>query len=299
MVSAIGLAKWAYLYGFSNLVRKLKYRKRIKSLQKSNSTIITNTSITDSNFYSNYPFFCTTAATNEKIFREFRTYKEIIDVLDHVTIEQANQYLVEILKFSNWEKNFSLALNQIDSIGKPFSYKFKQGVFSPTLLRYLKTYLEIQDMFGDLHNYHISEIGVGFGGQAAVFKELSSPKTYTMYDLNPTLDLVKKFLSELNLMNDIQFMDGTNPLVGMHAPDLLISNYAFSELNRNTQDKYLENLILKSPKGYMAWNCLSQKMLDGYSLADLIRIIPMAEIVPEIPHTNDGNAIIVWGNKTK
>ena len=294
MISMFKLISWGYLHGFSNLLRKLKYKIKIKNLKNIKKEAITNTSLTDSSLYIGYPSFCATAAGDEKVFSEFRSYKEIIDVLDHVTVEQARKYLEEIERYSNWNTDFTLALNHIDSLGKPFSYKFNQGIFSPTSIRYLKTFLEIRYLFGDLKDYNIIEIGVGFGGQAAIFQLLSNPKSYSLYDLMSTLNLARNFLGQLNLDANIISYDGTNPQPGINSPDLIISNYAFSELNREIQDKYLENIILKSPKGYITWNCLSHEKLNGYSLADLVRIIPKAEIIPEVPNTHLSNAIIIW-----
>ena len=200
------------------------------------------------------------------------------------------------MRYSNWEKDFTNTLNTLDSLGKPYRYKFKFGNFSTTSIRYLKTYLEIKNLFGNLDHYNVQEIGVGFGGQASIFIMLSQLDSYTFYDLVPTLNLSKKFITSLNLTGNFNFKNGHNPQANSYLPDLTISNYAFSELNRATQDAYLENVILKSLKGYMVWNSLGQVQLDGYSLADLIRIIPNSQIMPEIPNTALSNAIIFWGN---
>ena len=287
-----------YIYGPSNLVRKMKYRFKIRVLQDFEPEVVTNTSLTDSELYKDYSSFCSTAAKDKKVFGEFRTYKEIIDVLDHVTLETAHEYLKEIKKLSKWNEGFGHTLNHMDSIGEPFTYKFKNGEFSPTSLRYLKTYLEIKNLFSNLEGYEIAEIGVGFGGQAAIFQMLSKPKSYTLYDLRSTLDLAKAFLIHLKIEDDCYYYDGTNPELGTNVPDLIISNYAFSELRREVQDKYLDNIILKARMGYITWNQLSQEKLDGYSLADLARKIPNSEIFPEIPNTHIGNAIIVWGHES-
>ena len=67
------------------------------------------------------------------------------------------------------------------------------------------------------------------------------------------------------------------------------------ELNPEIQDLYLNNVILNSKRGYITWNYFSQYHYNGYSLADLVRIIPGSQIIPEKPLTSDTNAIIVWG----
>ena len=78
--------------------------------------------------------------------------------------------------------------------------------------------------------------------------------------------------------------------------DLLISNDAFSELSREIQDLYLKNVVLNAKRGYITWNSWSSTYLGGYSLAELVRVIPNSQIIPEKPLTGKENAIIVWGN---
>jgi putative sugar O-methyltransferase len=296
MKYTLKLIFWVYRYGLFNLFLRVKFSLRTKkNKHKLNSEIVTNTSISDSTLYLDYPSFCATAAVNQKVFNEFRTYKEIIEVLDHVSIEQAVEYINQILKYSNWKHEFTDVLTHVDSLGKPLHYKFKQGIFSPTSVRYLKTYLEIKKIFGSLEDYNVTEIGIGFGGQASIIAMLSKPSSYTFYDLDSALKLSRKFISTLNLNGKFDFQDGRDPKIGIYLPDLIISNYAFSELSKSVQDAYIENIILKSSRGYMVWNSLAQVHLSSYSLADIIRIIPNSQIIPEIPNTAIGNAIIVWG----
>jgi putative sugar O-methyltransferase len=185
-------------------------------------------------------------------------------------------------------------LLQIDQVGKPRKFRFKPyGTFSPTLLRYLKVYLDLEKFFGSLRNLNIVEIGIGFGGQASLIRLLSKPLSYTLYDIPPVLGLAQKFIEEIEASGNFTFLDGRNPEPS--DPDLVISNYAFSELNRELQDQYLQNVVLKSARGYITWNNLSEKTLGGYSLAELIRLIPDSQIHPERPNTSECNAIIVWG----
>jgi len=179
-------------------------------------------------------------------------------------------------------------------VGEPRKFKFKPyGIFSPTLLRYLKVYTDLEKNFGSLKNLNIAEIGIGFGGQASCISLLSKPLSYTFYDIPPVLELTQKFMKEIAAPGNFTFFDGRNP--EPFDPDLVISNYAFSELNRDLQDKYLKNVVLKSTRGYITWNNLSEQILGGYSLAELIRVIPNSQIRPEIPNTSECNSIIVWG----
>jgi hypothetical protein len=227
-------------------------------------------------------------------FKKFRSSRVIVEALDHVTIEQGNGYISEILKYSSWPEKFTKVLVQIDNVGRPRKFRFRPyGTFSPTLLRYLKVYIDLEKNFGSLKNLNIAEIGIGFGGQASLIGLLDKPLSYIFYDIPPVLELAQKFTEELEVPGSFTFIDGRNPKSSN--PDLVISNYAFSELNREIQDQYLKNVILRSPRGYITWNNLSAEDLGGYSLAELIRLIPNSQIHPDKPNTRESNAIIVWG----
>jgi len=217
----------------------------------------------------------------------------MIEALDHVSIQQGFDYLREIEKLEGWNEHSKNVIKKIDSVGQPIRFRFSNfGTFSPTLLRYLKVFLEIQKELGPIKAKSIAEIGVGFGGQASLIYMMTKPSEYIFYDIPPVLELVNRFTTELNVIGNFTFNDGRRPTIS--DPDIVISNYAFSELSRPIQEEYLKNVILRSKSGYITWNCLSADKLNGYTLADLVKIIPNSEILPERPYTAEGNAIIVW-----
>jgi hypothetical protein len=254
---------------------------------------VKGTSITDSSLLASYPTMCALAATDELVFHSFRKSAVLVEALDHVSIQQGSEYLQEVIKLDGWNENTKKVIENIDSIGRPNKFRFsKFGTFSPTLLRYLKVFLEIEKEIGPLKNKSIAEIGVGFGGQASLICMMTEPLEYTLYDIPPVLELVKRFVTELDVYGNFVYKDGRRPSIS--DPDIVISNYAFSELSKSIQEKYLNNVILRSKSGYITWNCLSANKLNGYTLAELVRLIPNSEILPERPYTHDGNAIIVW-----
>lgn len=284
---------WTARHGLINLSHRISNR-RLFDISYSEEFQVGNSSITDSQMLGSYPSLCGSAAKNLEIFKKFRSSRVMVEALDHVSIEQGKAYISEILKYSPWSEEFTEVLVQIDKFGKPRKYRFKPyGTFSPTLLRYLKVYIDLKKNFGPLMNLNISEIGVGFGGQASLIGLLDTPVSYIFYDIPPVLELAHKFTNELELPGNFKFIDGRNPKPSK--PDLVISNYAFSELTRDVQDQYLKNVVLPSPRGYITWNPLSEEILGGHSLADLIRLIPNSQIHAEKPNTFEGNAIIVWG----
>lgn len=286
---------WAKKHGLTNAIYRLSYQKDSKFEYVGESSV-GNTSITDSELLYNYSFFCEHVVKFPEAFQNFRSATVMIQALDHVSIDHGNAYISEILEQNKWSNEWTDTIERIDSIGKPRKFKFRPyGTFSPTLLRYLKTYTDLKYLFGPLKNLNVAEIGVGFGGQASLISLIDKPMSYSFYDIPPVLDLVKEFTTALSIPGSFKFHDGRAPI--QTNPDLVISNYAFSEIEKTVQDQYLEKVILPSRFGYITWNTLSHDLLQGYSLADLIRIIPNAQILPEKPYTSDGNAIIVWGMK--
>ena len=284
---------WTTRHGLINLNHRISNRKMF-DIPVSEEFRVRNSSITDSEMIASYTSLCGSAAKNLEIFKKFRSSRVMVEALDHVSIEQGNGYISEILKYSFWSEKFTESLVKIDEVGKPRKFRFRPyGTFSPTLLRYLKVYIDLEKNFGSLKNLNIVEIGIGFGGQASLIGLLDNPLSYTFYDIPPVLELAQKFTNELEVPGKFTFTDGRNPKPSN--PDLVISNYAFSELNREVQDQYLKNVVLPSPRGYITWNDCSVEILGGYSLAELIRLIPNSQIHPEKPNTAEGNAIIVWG----
>jgi len=257
---------------------------------------INQTSFTDSDKMASYPWLCELASTDDHIFNKFRRSQILVEILDHVSLKLGKEYIIEILKYGQFTDEFIKVLNKIDNLGNPRKYYFKPfGTFSPTLLRYLKVYLDLEFYFGSLQKFQIAEIGVGFGGQASLISLQDKPENYWLFDIPPVLTLAEKFINKLNAPGTYEFFDGRKPVEKI--PDLVISNYAFSELTRDTQKKYLQNIILKSPRGYITWNNISEIEFAGYSLAEIVRLLPSSQIIPERPYTGSGNAIIIWGHK--
>jgi len=287
------LVRWTAKHGWINVVHRLSHPK-LFDIEAKQEFRVGNSSITDSERLATYPGLCGLAARDLETFKKFRSSRVLVQALDHVSIEQGNLYISAIQKLGPWSEKFTEILFKIDKVGKPRKFYFKPyGTFSPTLLRYLKVYKDLENYFGSLKNLNIAEIGIGFGGQASLISLLSPPLSYTCYDLPPVLELAQKFMKEIDASGNFTFLDGRNP--EPLNPDLVISNYAFSELNRDVQEQYLENVVLKSPRGYITWNNLSEQHLRGYSLAELTRVIPNSQIRPENPNTSECNAIIVWG----
>jgi putative sugar O-methyltransferase len=279
--------------GLLNTVLKVRNRLRLWTNSEIPGNEILNSSITDSQVTGNYPSFAYLASKNPEDFKRFRANENLIQALDHVSIKYGKMYIDSIKKSPNFQLEMLKTIRQLDSIGEPFKYYFKGfGLFSPTYLRYLSVYLNLTEMFGDLSGMVISEIGVGFGGQSSIILKQSQKVTYNFYDLPQVLNLTKKFLDTSGIKENIQFMDGRHP--EKTESDLLISNYAFSELARELQLAYIRDVLLNSKSGYITWNNLSSKKLGGLSVGEIIRLIPNSDVLAEYPLTSQQNTLIYW-----
>ncbi len=248
------------------------------------------TSISDN---QRYPQACLRAANDYRLFNSFRQSHDYTQILEHVSHDQGAAYLDEIKR---WPDVFS-ALPDIahnDDYGGPVLHSYP-GIapISPSTLRYAKVLCDLYSLFGSLDNFHIAEIGVGYGGQCRAINSTSSPSSYTLIDLQPVLQLSQRYL-DYYILNS-QLVYSTMNQLATHEYDLLISNYAFTELPRAVQDVYLSRVVLPSIRGYITYNQISPDSFMSYTSDELLEMIPGSARVDEVPLTHPMNCIIVWG----
>ena len=192
-----------------------------------------------------------------------------------------------------------------DKVGCPDLFKFCFGSVSGSSLRYCKVYLEIKSLFDMQGINNIVEIGGGYGGQALIFDTLHKPLIkYRVFDLPVVTKLIERYINSYYLNSSFSASD-INSLSKVEDFDLVISNYAFSELPRKLQEIYMNKIILNSRCGYLTMNTglvkksekitSSDKQLRRYTSEELIEIIPGAKLINEIPLTSRNNYIIIWG----
>ena len=285
------ISRYWRIYGIFGAFQELTIRRTCWSIKAySIDAKGKETSISDQNSYVQ---LCELAVANQGVFSKFRKCLEYRLILEHVTKRFGKQYLDIALRNSDVLGYYDRIKIQ-NSIGDPVTFRYKKiGRTSPTTLRYLKVLVDLIDLFGPLDNKVISEIGVGFGGQAHAIAVNQNIEKYLLFDLPPVLELNKKFLGAVGNIDKFEFIDGRNP--SERSSDLVISNYAFSELNREIQLMYLERVIPKAKMGYITWNELSYKQLGGLSVEELLERIPGSILKPEKPLTFANNVIIAWG----
>ena len=253
------------------------------------------TSITDDQIY---PAFCLKAAEENTIFSTFRMNPIIKRVYEHVTQIQGQKYLDFIRQSGNFGKVDWRNFIQNDQYGSPevFDYNIGEGEIqiSPVTLRYVKVLCDIIEMYNTDGIKSIAEIGIGYGGECRIISSYLKNRTYILIDLPEVLKLAQTYLEKFDITGDIRYVDGTKNIISEEY-DLVISNYAFSELTRDVQEIYLEKVITHSKAGYITWNSLSYNSFGGYSVKELVTKIKGAFVIEEKPLTAKDNCIVVWG----
>lgn len=182
-----------------------------------------------------------------------------------------------------------------ENIGNPIKVQYEViGEANPTTLRYIKVMGDLEKYFGDISNLIVTEIGIGYGGQARIITSQHIPKEYNLVDLDEVLKLGEKFLKLCTSYQYFKYVSG-NKIEELHS-DLLISNYAFSELTRSVQDEYLNKVIKNSKRGYVTYNHINPDYFKSYSIHEFAEKIPNSRIIEEVPLTHPDNKIVIWSN---
>lgn len=233
------------------------------------------------------------AVEDDEVFCKFKSNAEYRAVLEHCSYDQGLEYL-ELLRVDSIEYRI-LKLLASEDIGQPLTYRYPGfDKVSPTQIRYAKVAQDIHLLFGQLNDMSVAEIGAGYGGQAAHLLLADEIQSYSILDLEFPGRLAMKYLQS----HGVTFSEVFNrsSLVEPLSPDLVISNYAFSELTREVQEVYLENVILKSSRGYFIYNHIHEDPNTGISALEFAARVPGAKIFREVPLTFPGNVLIVWGH---
>jgi putative sugar O-methyltransferase len=218
------------------------------------------------------------------------------EILEHVGFKLGKEYLSRIAEIDPTILSNIEDFKQNDTIGNPRRYKFPGvGEISPTTLRYVSVAAEIRTLFGGTGQKSIVEIGAGYGGQCSILNKLDYFQNYTIYDLPKVQKLIRSYLDE-NRISQVSYPEQISTPNSKY--DLVISNYAFSELPRRIQVHYLENVLIHSRNGYMIMNSgdinKTGRSAGKMTLQELLAKIPNARVLPEIPKTGPDNYVLVW-----
>lgn len=245
-----------------------------------------------------YKKSCIKAIENDQGFQNFKNDPAYNDILEHVTPEQGSLYLNYIISNSPDLMERIDYFKDNDIYGGGIKHEYPDiGNISPSTLRYVKVLSDLIKIFGDLEGKKIVEIGAGYGGQCLIINKMFNIKEYSIIDLNEAAALSNKYLQK----------NGINPrIIGIDDVlsidedfDIVISNYAYSELTKELQDLYYDKIIKRSKNGYITYNFISEVFnIDSYTKEEMFEKFTEKNIniLDELPNTFEDNLIIYFRN---
>jgi hypothetical protein len=126
---------------------------------------------------------------------------------------------------------------------------------------------------------HICEIGGGVGQMYAVLRALGYEGKYFIFDLVEVKEFQRKYLDEVTKRT------GLNTDLDYGEFDFCYSAYCLGELDDETKDWYIENVVKNCWHGLIIWNPHS-------GASDKIRFD--CNVEPEYPLTSPNNKILSW-----
>lgn len=238
--------------------------------------------------------------SSERKFDRFRRLYDYREILEHVDFKLGKKYLGKIGQLDPGFKTSKIGINRNDSVGQPRIYKYRHfNRISPTTLRYIAVALDIDNEIKLKDVNTVVEIGAGYGGQAAVLNKLTTNLEYFIFDLPEVQKLIRKYLSKIEMKN-VTYLN----LIDNQVPseyDLVISNYAFSELPKELQSQYIEKVLVKSKNGYLIMNS-GRENSTGRSngkitFQELSKHLPELMVKEEDPKTGSDNYVIYWRDR--
>lgn len=233
---------------------------------------------------------------NKERLSKFRRVYNYREILEHVDYHLGKKYLERIRHLESSLLSQMYLFQENDNFGSPRIYRYHGiGRVSPTTLRYICTAAEMRKLFGVGNAGRIAEIGAGYGGQASILHKLGWFDSYSIFDLESAQKLIDIYLTQQGVTRfNFSTLEESSASF-----DLVISNFAFSELPKDLQMVYLEKVILKSTCGYMQMNSgkfnLTKRSTGKLSVEELLRIIPNSRLLPENPLSGPDNYLLVWG----
>ena len=235
---------------------------------------------------------------SKKRLSDFRRKYDYREILEHVTYTQGKSYLEQIQEYSPQNYVELIEKNKAnDLFGNPYEYQYPGvGRVSPTTLRYISTAIDIFETIKLNKESMVAEIGVGYGGQAAILERMYGIRNYSAFDLPSVIQLSNVYLNSVN--SKLKFTSSGFSSDKNTTWDVVISNYAFSELHRDLQLSYIEHVIAKSKSGYMIMNSgrsnITGRSEGKLSLNEIRNYIPNLQVKEEVPLTGPDNYIIYW-----
>ena len=251
----------------------------------------------------NYIKICEDAQQAE-MFKNFRRHPSIRNVIEGSSKLQGRRNLKALQAMAQDYVKKLPTLETYERLGNPRRFTYCNGrLYSPCTIRYVKILADMRHRFKSFNDMDIIEIGGGYGGQCAIMAHFEKFKSYTLIDLPCVLGLARKFVDELGVSNVHTI--GVDELDQLETYDLIVSNYAFSEIDAQHQLVYLEKVIKNIPRGYMTMNFIgTRNNIQALPLEKIKELLTAAghkvKVEVERPQTNPRgkrNVLLTWGEE--
>jgi hypothetical protein len=241
--------------------------------------------------------------SNSRSFRRERAVREVVETLG----PSDGRYHVRRIRAIAPELLMEPRVRAVDGWGDPVRWPGlllgTPAPFSPTTLRYLSHALWLRDHGHVTPGGTVVEIGVGFGGLAAMNAIVSGARTL-LADLPPVTEAALRMLGETGLGEFASPADEGNP----PACFCVVSNYAFTELTSDLQDHYIDRYLRASSSGMIVSNAnVFSRSIGGRDDHALIAALQSAGIPAKLERDSNllgpsdhlgGVTLVTWKRNT-
>jgi hypothetical protein len=249
-----------------------------------------------------WPDACAHLANEKGDSRGFRRERAVREVVETLAPSDGRHH-AKCIRATAPELLMDARVQAVDAWGDPVRWSGlllgTPAAFSPTTLRYLSHALWLRDHGLVKRGGTIVEIGVGFGGLAAMNAIVSEAHT-VLVDLPPVTQAALRMLGETGLGKFAVSSDTTEP-----ADDsCVISNYAFTELAADFQDHYIDRYVRGSASGMIVSNAnVFSRSIGGRDDHGLVSVLQAAGIPARLERATDllgpsdhlgGVTLITW-----
>lgn len=208
------------------------------------------------NVIKNYLSICRKAAESDEYFSLFKSHQHYNEILEHVSSKIAHNYYENVLIDNPWLLDIK-SIYENDLLGGPDYFPtFGKIKCSPSTMQYIGVLSNLIKLVNPdtLADSNIIEIGGGYGGQCKVIDSAFEFLNYHIVDLEEPSLLQEKYLNRVGVEN-FTTLTSENYKYGLLGEyDLVISNYALSEVLEPLQTEYITNICLRSKHGYITCN---------------------------------------------
>lgn len=231
---------------------------------------------------------------DEKFLENFRAPGAANKFVAWDPYEQSTRYLKFLLYTiaTQQTKEFFGAYQKINgtNFGNPLSVSYSGCDINADYLAAVEEYLFLENHRGFCGVSSIVEIGAGFGRTCHAILTLSSEvEEYSIVDLDPMLDLSRKYLKLVapEFLNRVRFISSNDFCQQEQLePDLVINIDSFQEMPSSIIDGYMNRIVRKANKFYCKNpvgkylpevvgmpNLSQEKLLDVFKLGRCTKVI--------------------------